>query len=339
MSHSSAHPTVAFVDDEPYVLNGLRRLLRAHAEQWDMQFYQSAESFWEARRGTWPDVAVLDLNMPGWSGLDLAKAMREAGARTRCIMLTGHAGLQDAMAFINEASVFRYYMKPCAPEVLAAAVQSALAEAGAAHSPPADPAPGGRLTEAAGEALADRLAIGTLVVDPNARVVFANKAAMRLLADGSVLATDPSNRLRAASVAMTRALADAMRSVAETGTTATIGLEEPGGGTTLHATICADDAGPAGRVTLFLNDPASVRYPDAAALQQLFGLTASESRLAAGLVRGQPLDEAAEANGLKVASARTYLKSIFLKMGVTRQAELVQKALTSSAAIVLADDA
>ncbi len=310
MPDFSARPTVTFVDDEPFVLNGLRRLLRAHAHDWDMRFYTSAEEFWETHRGDWPDVAVLDLNMPGWSGLDLAKAMREVGADTRCIMLTGHAGLQDAMAFINEASVFRYYMKPCAPEVLADAVRAALAETQRSRQSPSPEAthpasPGGRLTEAAGEALADRLAIGTMVLDAGSRVVFANKAAMRLLGDGAALATDPTNRLRAASATATRVLNDAMRSVMDTGNTVTVGLEEPGEGNTLHVTICAEGTGDEARVTLFLNDPAHVRYPDAGAMQQLFGLTASESRLAAGLVRGQPLDEAAEANGLKIASART----------------------------------
>ena len=293
-----------------------------------MLFYSSASAFWSDRTGDWPDVAVLDLNMPGESGLELAKALRAAGASTRCIMLTGNAGVTDAIAFINEAAVFRFYLKPCGSEDLAAAVDAALADR--------DRSSEGAPTSGPSDAITDRLAIGAVLIDDDFRVLFANKAAVSLLGEGNLVATDSANRLRASDVSGTQLLAWAVRESAATGHSAMVSLESAADGRILHVTVCAA-AHDEGGATLFLNDPGRLAYPDAARLRGLFGLTGSESRIVECLVRGQTLEEAASVNGLKIASVRTYLKSVFLKMGVTRQAELVQKALAASMAIVLAD--
>ena len=318
------------------VLDALKRSLRSRGRDWDMIFFPSAEAFWDVRSDDWPDVAVLDLTMPGWSGLDLATRMREAGAQTRCIMLTGNASLKDAMAFINEASVFRYYMKPCEPEILGAAVEAALADA-RERDTAATPSDGA--VADAESLLADRLSIGTVVLDANQAVSFVNKIGLKILGGGGALSQDGARRLRTNNPETARMLDAAIAAAAQTGETGFVALSDAEGGRTLHATICGDPDSPGtAGVTLFISDPDLTRYPTAATLAQLFGLTGSESRLVEQLVRGLSLEEAAEINGLKISSARTYLKAIFQKMGVVRQAELVQKALTTSASIVRADE-
>lgn len=339
---SRSRPTIAFVDDEPKVLSGLKRALRFRADDWNLILFQSAEEFWEARRDDWPDVAVLDLNMPGWTGLELANKLREIDAITRCIMLTGNANLNDAMAFINEASVFRYYMKPCDTGALENAVQAALEDlkSSGERSPGASArqGPGGALGSES--VLADRLAIGTLILDGAGRLDYANKVGLGILDDGDILKLDADKRLRAMSMAATRRLNDVVAAVRESGVTDFLALADDLGGRELHVVVCSGlGGGDAPRsVSLFISDPARTSYPRAKTLQGLFGLTVSESRLVEHLVRGLSLEGAGETVGLKVSSARTYLKSIFSKMGVARQAELVQKALTSSAAIVRVDD-
>ena len=59
-------------------------------------------------------------------------------------------------------------------------------------------------------------------------------------------------------------------------------------------------------------------------LIDLFGLTAAEARLASALSMGHSLESAAHFLGLSVETVRTYLKSIFHKVGVSRQAELAR---------------
>jgi DNA-binding CsgD family transcriptional regulator len=58
-------------------------------------------------------------------------------------------------------------------------------------------------------------------------------------------------------------------------------------------------------------------------LQQLYGLKASEARLAAALLDGQTLESYAARAGLSVQTARSYLKGVFEATGTHRQSELV----------------
>jgi DNA-binding CsgD family transcriptional regulator len=63
--------------------------------------------------------------------------------------------------------------------------------------------------------------------------------------------------------------------------------------------------------------------PEPAVLQVLFDLTAAEARVAIALAAGSTVAQAAQAAGLTVKSARTYLERIFRKTGTVRQSELV----------------
>jgi DNA-binding CsgD family transcriptional regulator len=63
--------------------------------------------------------------------------------------------------------------------------------------------------------------------------------------------------------------------------------------------------------------------PAAQILQGLFDLTPAEAKLANGLASGVRLEDLAEKLGVKTSTLRTQLKSVFLKAGVQRQAELV----------------
>ena len=63
--------------------------------------------------------------------------------------------------------------------------------------------------------------------------------------------------------------------------------------------------------------------PQADLLEDRFHLTHAEARLVVHLVQGTSLKSSAEALGIKYETARSYLKSSFLKTGTHRQAELV----------------
>lgn len=96
-----APPTVGEVvvaDDHPPVLQFLTRFLAA--EGWKV--VASTQDGEEALRRileTKPTVAVLDVRMPGRSGLDVVRALVEAGSPTRVILYTGHGDL----ALLDEA--------------------------------------------------------------------------------------------------------------------------------------------------------------------------------------------------------------------------------------------
>lgn len=82
---------------------------------------------------------------------------------------------------------------------------------------------------------------------------------------------------------------------------------------------------------VFVTDPESSGAPAAQMLGRLFGLTPAEARLAALLMQGKSLDEAAESFNLSRNTLRSQLRSIFDKTGTKRQGELVRLLLSSPA--------
>jgi DNA-binding CsgD family transcriptional regulator len=83
-------------------------------------------------------------------------------------------------------------------------------------------------------------------------------------------------------------------------------------------------------VAVFLRDPESnAVQPSHELVRRLFGLTRMEAQLALLLAEGFTLDEAAEKMNVRRNTARTHLRSIFCKTGVTRQTMLVRLLLNS----------
>jgi DNA-binding CsgD family transcriptional regulator len=77
------------------------------------------------------------------------------------------------------------------------------------------------------------------------------------------------------------------------------------------------------KAILMIVDPDEHREPAEPVLRQAFNLTPAEARLAAALVRGDDLNTFASAHKVSVGTARTQMKTILVKTGTHRQAELV----------------
>lgn len=114
---------VLLVDDERSILDGLSRGLRG---LYDLRMATSgAEGIAILERE--PDLAVVmsDMRMPAMNGAAfLAKAKELVPDATR-LLLTGQADMEDAIAAINEGSIFRFMKKPCAPDVMRATLAAA----------------------------------------------------------------------------------------------------------------------------------------------------------------------------------------------------------------------
>jgi CheY-like chemotaxis protein len=117
--------TVLLCDDE----EALRQLVRATLDNGRYEILEAAdgdESLELARRLR-PDLLVLDMMMPGRSGLDVIRALRadEGFARTPVIMLTARAQLVDREA-ATAAGAERYLAKPFSPLELISMVEELL---------------------------------------------------------------------------------------------------------------------------------------------------------------------------------------------------------------------
>ncbi len=84
---------------------------------------------------------------------------------------------------------------------------------------------------------------------------------------------------------------------------------------------------------MFLRDPECSGKASEEAIRRLFGLTRMEAALAQCLADGLTVEEAAEKLNVKRTTARTYLRFIFCKTGVTRQTKLVRTLLNSVVAL------
>jgi DNA-binding CsgD family transcriptional regulator len=74
-------------------------------------------------------------------------------------------------------------------------------------------------------------------------------------------------------------------------------------------------------------DPDTATFPPARDIAAVYGLTPAEGRLVAALARGRNLVEAARENGIRPNTAKTQLRSVFLKTGFERQTDLVAAVL------------
>ena len=112
---------IAFVDDDPHVLRGLRRAMAAMEDDWEMEFFGSGDEALEEIRRQPFDVVVSDMRMPGMDGATLLGRVRALHPATIRVILSGYADAEAVLRTVGPAHI--YLAKPCD----AAALHRALA--------------------------------------------------------------------------------------------------------------------------------------------------------------------------------------------------------------------
>lgn len=112
-------PSILLVDDDPLFRQVLARALgrRGYAVSTAGSVDEAMQLVAEAA----PEYAVVDLKMPGDSGLVLIKALIELDPNTRIVMLTGYASIATAVEAIKLGAV-HYLVKPADAEQILAAL-------------------------------------------------------------------------------------------------------------------------------------------------------------------------------------------------------------------------
>lgn len=111
------------VDDEADLVSALAERLSLRGIEAD--FATDGDAAADKVRARAYDVAVLDMKMPGLSGLDLKQKLQRLRPGLRFIFMTGHGSEEDFRAGSSEAA--GYLVKPVRIEDLIAAVNQALA--------------------------------------------------------------------------------------------------------------------------------------------------------------------------------------------------------------------
>ncbi len=114
---------VYVVDDDPAVREGLSSLARSLGH--DIRAFASADEFLAHERPGTPACLVLDVHMPGLSGLELQERLASAGAGLPIIFITGHGDIPMSVKAMK-AGAFEFLPKPFDDATLVAAIEAAL---------------------------------------------------------------------------------------------------------------------------------------------------------------------------------------------------------------------
>jgi len=116
-------PVIAIVDDDPSVREGLQALIESAG--WRAETFGSAPEFLAHLTAEAPSCLVLDLQMPGLSGLDLQKRMAEVGLEIPIVFLTGHGNIPTSVQAIKAGAV-EFLTKPFDEQKLLPAIEEAI---------------------------------------------------------------------------------------------------------------------------------------------------------------------------------------------------------------------
>ena len=116
-------PLIAIVDDDPSVREGLSSLIRSAGLK--VETFESAQDFLARPAVEAPSCLVLDLQLPGLSGLDLQKRMAEVGLEIPIVFLTGHGNIPASVQAMKAGAV-EFLTKPFDDEELLRAIQEAI---------------------------------------------------------------------------------------------------------------------------------------------------------------------------------------------------------------------
>jgi DNA-binding NarL/FixJ family response regulator len=174
----------------------------------------------------------------------------------------------------------------------------------------------------------EQLSIGVIVINDHGRVVEINPVAERIVAGNDGITVGQSRVVlgRAFEAVKFEAHLANVLSQAHTKAMARMLVGRPGGKRPYSLTLVPSARYPAslGRTyaLVLISDP-DAGIPSEAELAELFGLSPAESRLAVALARGKKLPEVAAAAGVQMTTLRTQMQSIYRKVGVERQSDLL----------------
>ena len=120
---SEVVPIVFLVDDDHLFRRSTERLIRTAGL--NVQPFTSARDFLQSTRPEGPACLVLDVRMPGLSGMDLQRELTKAGIRIPIIFITGHGDIPMSVRAMKAGAV-EFLTKPFRGPVLLGAIRAAI---------------------------------------------------------------------------------------------------------------------------------------------------------------------------------------------------------------------
>lgn len=118
-------PNIFLIDDDPAVGSSLSEYL--NPSEFTLYAFERGEEALERLPEVEPDVVLLDLNLPGMSGLEVLRSIRITNEKVPVIILTGYVSTESAIEAMKEGA-FDYISKPFTLEKVAGEIRKALSE-------------------------------------------------------------------------------------------------------------------------------------------------------------------------------------------------------------------
>ena len=115
-------PSVLVIDDEVRSQESIRRTLE---DDFVVLCASSAEEGLRLLEREFVQIVLTDQRMPGLSGVDFLKRVRESWPEVIRIIISGYTDAEDIIAGVNEAGIYQYLLKPWQPEQLVLTLKSA----------------------------------------------------------------------------------------------------------------------------------------------------------------------------------------------------------------------
>jgi DNA-binding CsgD family transcriptional regulator len=182
----------------------------------------------------------------------------------------------------------------------------------------------------------NRLTLGIILLDHKGQIAAVNLKALEVLRRGDTLTAfngSLSLSLPQENLQLQAILGEFLASLPQQPpeSSKALAVSRPDGKASIHLILTRVTNGTAAHgnrqnlIAVFLSDPEQLGTPREEWLQDLYGLTRVESRLAVLMCQGLTPDEIAKKLRISVHTVRAYLKDVFLKMGVNRQAAMVRR--------------
>ena len=114
--------SILIIDDKPNMLKMLKTLL---GDSYEVTTADSAEGGLQKFRDMSPDVVLSDIRMPGMSGMELLRKMKNESPATEVILMTAYAEVSQAVKAVKEGA-YNYVTKPFEPEDIQLTIDKAL---------------------------------------------------------------------------------------------------------------------------------------------------------------------------------------------------------------------
>lgn len=117
-------PCILFVDDDPNILNGLRRMMHPYRSEYELLFANGGQAALDMMSQKPSDIVISDMRMPGMNGAELLHKIYDSYPGTIRFILSGHSDRELIMQSVGFAH--QYLAKPCDPETLRNSINRSL---------------------------------------------------------------------------------------------------------------------------------------------------------------------------------------------------------------------